>query len=81
MGGMGWWFRGVGEWPHQDPSHSGLWIDLQSWTCRVETDEEKVARDYSDKGHTKDDMDTGVCVIENRVCVGGIRAIRRRKCF
>lgn len=23
----------------------------------------------------------GICVTENRVCVGGIRAIRRRKCF
>lgn len=46
----------------------------------METDKEELPREYLDKGHTKDDMDTGICVTENRVCVGGIRAIRR-KCF
>lgn len=51
------------------------------WTCRVVTDKKKLAWECLDKGHTKDDLDTGVCVIENRVCMGDIRATRRRKCF
>lgn len=47
----------------------------------MEADQGNVTREHSDKGHTKDDMDTGISVIENRVCMGGMRAIRRRKCF
>lgn len=46
----------------------------------METGKEKLAWEYRDKEHAKDDL-AGVCVIENRVCVGNIRAIRRRKCF
>lgn len=38
-----------------------------------ETDKEELPREYLDKGHTKDDMDTGICVTETRVCGGSIR--------
>ncbi|KAM7337298.1 hypothetical protein ACRRTK_003417 [Alexandromys fortis] len=31
-----------------------------------ETDKEELPRECLDKGHTKDDMDTGICVAENR---------------
>lgn len=46
----------------------------------MEADREELPREYLDKAHTKDDRDIGICVTENRVR-GGIRAIRRRKCF